>query len=188
MRPPSEKLPLRPEAGPRAYGTLFSVMGIGAVLGGLVVAARSRATPRLLAGSALALGGLLWAAAAAPTLPVLMLVILPVGAASTAFISTSNAILQLGSTAEMRGRVMALFSMVFLGTTPIGGPIVGWVAERFGARAALALGATATLLAGLAALANLVRLRRAGLRTARAGPSGVREAAAEATSEAALRT
>jgi MFS family permease len=153
------------ERGAGAYGTLFSLMGVGAVMGGLVVAARSRATPFLLAGSTLALGALLWLSAAAPSFWVEMIAVVPVGAASTVFIATSNAMLQLHSAPHMRGRVMALFMVVFLGTTPIGGPVVGWIAQRFGPRfgprVALAVGATVTLIAGLAALAALARKRRA---------------------------
>ncbi len=146
--------------GAQAYGTMFSLMGIGAVAGGLVVAARSRATPLLQAGCALGLGAALWLGAVAPTLGVELWTVIAIGAASTAFIATSNAILQLGALPEMRGRVMALFSVVFLGTTPIGGPIVGWIAEHFGPRAGLAVGAAATMLAALLALEALRRARR----------------------------
>lgn len=146
-------------AGAGSYGVLFSFMGLGAVLGGLVIATRSRATPRLLVGSSLALGGAIGLAAAAPNLALVVLAMVPVGVASTAFIATSNALLQLGASSEMRGRVMALFALVFLGSTPIGGPLVGWIAERFGPRASLAVAAVAAMLAGLAGLRRLRRGR-----------------------------
>jgi MFS family permease len=146
-------------AGAGSYGVLFSFMGLGAVLGGLVIATRSRATPRLLVGSSLALGVAIGLAAAAPNLGLVVLAMLPVGVASTAFIATSNALLQLGTSSEMRGRVMALFALVFLGSTPIGGPLVGWIAERFGPRASLAVAAAAAMLAGLAGLRRLHRGR-----------------------------
>ena len=146
--------------GAAAYGVLFSVMGIGAVAGGLVVAARGRATRTLLVGSALAFGAAIGLAAGAPNLGLVTLAMLPVGAASTTFIATSNSLLQLNASSEMRGRVMALFSVVFLGSTPIGSPLVGWIAERFGARAALGVAAAATLLTGLAGLAWLRQVRR----------------------------
>jgi MFS family permease len=146
--------------GAGAYGTLFSLMGVGAVLGGLVVAARSRATASLLVGSTIALGALLWLSALAPSFWLEMIAVVPVGAASTAFIATSNAMLQLHSAPQMRGRVMALFTVVFLGTTPIGAPIVGWIAQGFGPRAGLASGATTTLLAGFVALVVLARRRK----------------------------
>jgi predicted MFS family arabinose efflux permease len=114
----------------------------------------------LLVGSALAFGAAIRLAAGAPHLGLVTLAMLPVGAASTAFIATSNSLLQLNASSEMRGRVMALFSVVFLGSTPIGSPLVGWIAERFGARAALGVAAAATLLTGLAGLAWLRRSNR----------------------------
>jgi MFS family permease len=146
-------------AGAGSYGVLFSFMGVGAVLGGLVIATRSRATPPLLVGSALALGGAIGLAAVAPNLGLVGLAMLPVGVASTAFIATSNSLLQLGASSEMRGRVMALFALVFLGSTPIGGPLMGWIAERFGPRTSLAVAAVATVLVGLAGLRRLRRGR-----------------------------
>jgi MFS family permease len=151
-------------AGAGTYGVLYSVMGAGAVVGGLVVAARSRATAPLLAGSTIAFGGVLLAAATAPHLAVEMVVMFPVGAASTAFIATSNSILQLNATAEMRGRVMALFSVVFLGSTPIGGPLIGWIAQVAGPRVALGVGALSTLAAGVVAVVAVRRVRRPGRR------------------------
>jgi MFS family permease len=147
--------------GAAVYGELFSLMGVGAVAGGLVVAAKARPNGRLLAGSAVAFGVAILAAAAAPTLVSEMVVIAAVGVVSIAFISTANSILQLRSRDDMRGRVMALYSVVFLGVTPIGAPIVGFVAEHFGPRAALVLGGAATLLAGLAAAWD-ARVHRAG--------------------------
>jgi MFS family permease len=151
--------------GAQAYGTLFSLMGLGAVLGGLVIAQRNRATPAMLAGAAVGFGAMLWAAATVPSFHYEMLAVVPLGAASTAFIATSNSTLQLRSRPEMRGRVMALFSMVFLGSTPVGAPLIGWIAGRFGARAGLGVGATATLLAGL--LAGWAVLRGRERRSAR---------------------
>lgn len=142
------------KAGAKGYGVLFSVMGVGAVVGGLAIAARSRATRRLLGGASVALGLAIGLAAIAPNLTLVAAAMLPVGAASSAFIATSNALLQLGASSEMRGRVMALFSVVFLGTTPIGSPLVGWIAERFGPRSALGVAAVATVITGVAGLAS----------------------------------
>jgi MFS family permease len=146
-------------AGAGAFGVLFSVMGVGAVIGGLAVAAWGRTTRRLMAAAAIVLGTFLGVAAVAPTLGVEMAAMLPIGMAGTAFIATSNSLLQLGATPEMRGRVMGLFAVVFLGTTPIGGPLIGWVAEQFGPRSALGLAAAATTVAGVIALAALRRVR-----------------------------
>jgi MFS family permease len=145
-------LPLMTEfvfhAGPGEYGVLFSLMGTGAVVGGLVIAGR-RASARILIASILVFGAMVVAAGVAPTLAVEMALMVPLGAASTGFISNANALLQLGSAPEMRGRIMALFSIVFVGSTPIGGPLVGWIAEAFGPRASMVLAGTATLVAGL---------------------------------------
>jgi MFS family permease len=145
--------------GAGAFGVLFSVMGAGAVVGGLAVAAWGKATRRLLAGAAIALGGFLALAAVAPSLGFEMAAMLPIGVASTAFIAMSNSLLQLGATPEMRGRVMGLFAVVFLGTTPIGGPLVGWIAEQLGPRAALGIAAGVTALAGAVVLLSLRRSR-----------------------------
>lgn len=122
------------------YAAMSVVMAAGAVLGGLVVASRGTPTSRRLTGAAAALGVVVLAIAAAPTLPTVFLLLPLVGAASITFISTSNATLQLTAPPAMRGRVMALFAVAFLGTTPIGGPIVGWVAEATDPRVALAIG------------------------------------------------
>ncbi|HEX3508785.1 MAG TPA: MFS transporter [Candidatus Dormibacteraeota bacterium] len=138
-------------SGPGTFGLLMSVMGVGAFAGALVSANRARPSHRLLAFAGVAFGGLLIGAALAPTLPIELLVLLPMGAAMITFQATANSLLQLNSDPAFRGRVMALYVMVFLGTTPIGGPIVGWIAQQFGARMGLGIGGLATL-AGSAAL------------------------------------
>ena len=104
-------------------------MGAGAVVGGLIAAHRAKPTPRLLQVLALVFGGLLAAVALAPTLLAADLLIVLMGAASIGFIATANATLQLTADPAMRGRVMALYAMAFLGTTPIGAPLVGAIAQ-----------------------------------------------------------
>jgi MFS family permease len=141
------------------FGGLFSVMGAGAVVGGLAVAAWGKASRGLLAGAAIGLGGFLALAAIAPTLHLEFVAMLPIGVASTAFIAMSNSLLQLGAAPEMRGRVMGLFAVVFLGTTPIGGPLVGWIAEHLGPRAAMAIAAGVTAAAGATTIFFLRRAR-----------------------------
>jgi MFS family permease len=142
----------------RTFGFMTSSMGLGAMVGGLAVAARGRAgvVPMLVAaiGFAVALG----AAAIMPWLSAELVVLACVGVASTAFLATANTTLQLVSEARFRGRVMALWSVTFLGSTPIGGPIVGAVAENLGPRAGLALGAGACLAAAVLALLALPRI------------------------------
>jgi MFS family permease len=109
----------------------------------------------LLAFAGIAFGALLIGAALAPTLLIELAVLLPLGAAMITFQATANSLLQLNSDPAFRGRVMALYVMVFLGSTPIGGPIVGWVAEQFGARTGLGLGGVATVIASAVLLWGL---------------------------------
>ncbi len=133
--------------GAGAYSLLTACMGIGAVVGGLIAAHRSRPTPHLLQVLALVFGGLLAAVALAPTLAIAAVCIVFMGAASIGFIATANANLQLGADPAMRGRVMALYAMGFLGSTPIGAPLVGAIAEWTNPRVALLCGAVATVVA-----------------------------------------
>ena len=145
-------------SGASTYGLLLSLMGIGSLAGALLVATRGSPSYRLVAGAATAFGVLLLVAAAMPTLALELIAVVPLGVAMVAFQATSNSLLQLNSSPNYRGRVMALYVMVFLGTTPIGAPVVGAVAQAFGPRAGLALGGAATLVAGLVALWGVARL------------------------------
>ena len=151
--------------GAQAYGFMTAAMGVGAVVGGLWVAARGRTGVRSLVNSAAGFGVLIAAAAVAPTLPLELLALALVGAASVGFLAKGNSTLLLAATASMRGRVMALWAVAFLGSTPIGGPIAGAVSERFGGRAGLALGAMACLLAAALGAAMLRRSNRDEART-----------------------
>ena len=143
--------------GAAGYGELFSVLSVGAVISGLTVATLGRATQRLAAIAALSFGVLLLVAAAMPTFVAEMGVMVGVGAASTVFVAATNSVLQLRADPAFRGRVMALFAIAFLGTTPIGAPIVGWIGQHFGPRIAFGFGALASIAAALAALALLRR-------------------------------
>jgi len=141
------------------YSLLTGAMGAGAVVGGLLVARRRLTGVRTLVVIAGVFGALLLASAAAPSLAVAVAALVVTGAASVAFIATGNATVQLSADPRMRGRVMALWSMAFLGTTPLGGPIAGAVAQAFGARAGLALAGIAAAAAALIGLASLRRLQ-----------------------------
>jgi MFS family permease len=136
--------------GAGAYGVMTSCMAAGAVVGGLAVASRERPTPRSLTVSAVAFGVLILGVAVAPNLAAALVLLVLMGGASISFIALSNSTLQLRSDPAMRGRVMALYAVAFLGSTPIGAPVVGAVAQAWGARAALALGGAATLVAAAA--------------------------------------
>ena len=129
------------------YGYLTGAMGAGAVVGGLVVAGRGRTGLPSLVRTALLFGLVLGLAAIAPTLWVALVAMALVGMASVAFMAGGNSTLQLAAAPHMRGRVMALWSVALLGSTPIGGPIAGWVSEHFGGRGGLAIGAAACLVA-----------------------------------------
>lgn len=139
----------------RLFGTMTGLMGAGAVVGGLATASRKAPSPRSLVGATFVFGAAILALAASPALPLTIVLLVVTGAASIVFIATVNASLQLGAVTAMRGRVMALWGVAFMGTTPVGGPIAGWVGETFGARWALAMGGVATLLAGVYALRAL---------------------------------
>jgi MFS family permease len=136
-----------------AYGALASIMAAGAVAGALAAARRGRPSRALLLGSVTVFGLLSFAAAAAPTLLVEAVVLAPLGVASMTFLATANSTLQLASSPELRGRVMALYGLVFLGSTPLGGVLGGWMAGQFGPRSILVLSGVSSLAAaGLAAL------------------------------------
>ena len=128
-------------------GLLGATLGIGMFSGSMTSAAFGRSSRAVLLGAGAALGGFSLAVAAAPSLLVAALLLIPLGAASMAFLATINSTLQLNSTDEMRGRVMAIYFVLFLGSTPIGAPIIGWLAESFSPRVALAAGGIATLAA-----------------------------------------
>ena len=146
--------------GPLAYGVLSAIMGLGAVVGGLASARRSDASVRGLLRSSWLFGGSMLVTAAAPNLPLAAVSLFIVGAASIRFIATANATLQLGSAPEMRGRVMALWGVAFLGTTPFGGPLAGWIGEAFGARSAIVMGAVAAMVAAAWAQRAVRRIDR----------------------------
>jgi MFS family permease len=168
--------------GAGTYSVLTACMGAGAVVGGLVAAHRARPTPRLLQVLALVFGGLLAAVALAPSLATAAVLIVAMGAASIGFIATANASLQLGADPAMRGRVMALYAMAFLGTTPIGAPLVGAIAQWTNPRVSLLVGAVATVLsAGLLMWRHQARLVRSG----RAAEAEARSAEARAVDEVA---
>jgi MFS family permease len=140
--------------GPEAFGLMTGVMGVGAVVGGLYAAARGRTGIRSLVNSSLAFGAAMAVAASAPSLPVAVAAMALIGAASVTFLAGANSTLQLASSPMMRGRVMALWAVAFMGSTPIGGPIVGAICDWWGARWGLAVGAAACLVAAcLGALA-----------------------------------
>jgi MFS family permease len=145
--------------GPTGFGFMTAAMGVGAIVGGLRVAARGKTGLAPLAVAACALGTTVTLAAVAPNLPLELAALAFAGAASISFMSTGNSTLQLASEPSMRGRVMSLWFVAFQGSTPIGGPIIGLVMALFGARAGLGLGGIAC---AAAALIGIAAIRRQG--------------------------
>ena len=130
------------------YAGLTTAMGIGSVIGGLYTATRPTVTVRMLIRAAWLFGLVILLTAIAPTLWLAMLGMVLVGIFSINFLSLGNVTLQLGSTAQMRGRIMGLWAVAMLGTTPIGGPIIGGIGQHAGPRWCLAAGGFAALAAG----------------------------------------
>jgi MFS family permease len=162
--------------GAAGYGFMTAAMGAGAVAGGLLVAAVGRTGLRPLVVAAGAFGTAIGLATLAPTLPAELAALAFVGWASISFMATGNSTLQLAAEPSMRGRVMSFWFVAFQGSTPIGGPLIGWVMGWAGARAGLGVGAVTCLLVALLGLLALRRGNRAATRSRalerRAVPSG----------------
>ncbi|MDP9119058.1 MAG: MFS transporter, partial [Actinomycetota bacterium] len=138
------------EGSAEEIGWLYAALGLGAFLGAIAMANRqTEPTLRRLAGFSVAFGVFLAVAGWAPTFVLALISMVPVGYASMLFAITANSTLQQFTRADMRGRVMALYTTIFLGSTAIGGPIAGWVAETWGAPEALVAGGAVAVAAGL---------------------------------------
>ncbi len=137
--------------GPSTYAVLVAAMGIGAIIGALINGARSSVTPMLLIGASLMFGVIALLAAGAPSLALEIAALAPLGAATVTLAASINSSLQLASEPNMRGRVMALYSIVFLGSTPIGGPLSGWLSQAIDPRAALVMAGIAGIAGALVA-------------------------------------
>lgn len=157
-------LPLMAEGplggGAGTYGLLTSAMGVGAIAGGLVVASRGRTGLRPLSSAAAGFGVAILLAALAPGLATSLVAMTIVGAMSVVFLSTGNSTLQLRAAPAMRGRVMALWAVAFVGTTPIGAPLIGAISEHLSPRGGLIAGALACLAAAALGHAAARRMDR----------------------------
>jgi MFS family permease len=140
------------------YALLTAAMAVGSVAGALASGARGRVSPRLLVVSAVGFGVLELAAALAPSLPLQVAALVALGAVTVTFSAGVNSTIQLAAAPAMRGRVMALYSIVFLGSTPIGAPLVGWLAQVADPRAGMVLGAAAALAAAAFAAVAYARV------------------------------
>ena len=136
------------------YGFLTAAMGIGAVMGGLFTATRGKTGLRPCTVGAAMFGVAILFAAVTPVLGVEYLAMALVGWGSVSFLATGNSTLQMTAAPSMRGRVMALWAVAFMGSTPIGGPAIGWVIAAAGARVGLGVGGISCLVAtGIGAVA-----------------------------------
>ncbi|MCF6525474.1 MFS transporter [Streptomyces sp. JJ36] len=150
------------EEGAGTYGLLNSLMAAGSVAGALLAARRASSRLRLMAGAALLFGLLEMTAAVTPSFWLFAALMVPLGVLGLSFNVTANSSVQLASDPAMRGRVMSLYMMVFVGGTPIGGPIMGWITDTHGARAGFLSGGLISALVALGV--GLVLARAGGLR------------------------
>jgi MFS family permease len=150
--------------GSGEYGLLGSIMAIGSLGGALLAARRERPRLRLVVGAAFTFGVFASVAALMPTYELFALALIPVGLSSLTLMTSANATVQLSVAPEMRGRVMALYMAIFMGGTPIGAPIIGWVGGAFGPRWTILAGGLISLVTALTALVYVLRTRRLRLR------------------------
>jgi MFS family permease len=152
--------------GANGYGLLSSVMAIGSVLGALAAARREKPRIVVIALASLGFGLSMLASAVMPSYWTFAAVLIVVGLSALTMMTSANAYVQTTTTPNMRGRVMALYMAIFAGTTPLGAPLVGWVANVAGPRWAIVVGAASGFAAAGVALAwmivtNNLRIRRA---------------------------
>ena len=131
------------------FTLIYSVISIGSLAGALLSARRSSVSVRNIIWSTFGFGASMLLLAVIPSIPFAYPIGILVGISSITFMTTSTAIVQLRSDPSMRGLVLALQAMVFLGSTPIGGPILGYVCQHFGARCGVAIGGVAAIAAGI---------------------------------------
>lgn len=148
--------------GAGLYSLFTVLMSVGSLVGALVAASRTSPTRGMLVGSGAVFGLLMLVTAAAPSAATTSVLLVAVGLAVMLFLATANTTLQLNSEPAMRGRVMALYGLLFLGSTPVGGPLLGWIAQHWGPRTGLALGGASSLAAAVVAIAGIRNRRRAG--------------------------
>jgi len=149
--------------GSEAYGFMSAAMGIGAVIGGLATAARSRIGLRPMVISSVGFGAAILLTGLAPGLALAYAALLLVGWASVSFVSIGNSTIQLSAAPNMRGRVLSLWQVAFQGTTPIGGPLVGWIIAESSPRIGLVVGGASAVGAALGGALLLRRSNRASL-------------------------
>jgi MFS family permease len=147
------------DRGADSFGLLSSALAIGTLAGALGAARRGRPRIRLVVGAGVAFGALEVLCGLMPSYWTFLAMLIPTGFAAMTFITAANSTMQLGATAAMRGRVMAIYMMVFLGGTPIGAPIIGVLAQAVGPRWSLLGGGSISLIATIV-IAYVIARRR----------------------------
>ena len=170
--------------GPGRYGLLTSVMAIGSVIGALLSARRPKPDMRLLAGGASIFGVGIALAAVMPNDWLFGLALILVGASAQTLTTGAISLVQLSTAPAMRGRVIAILLAITLGGTPLGAPIIGWVADALGPRWALGVGAAAGLAAAVVGFRSLMTHRRSPV-SMDADPAQAAEAEAAVLNDAA---
>ncbi|QQR99743.1 MAG: MFS transporter [Austwickia sp.] len=145
--------------GPGEFGLLGSIMAVGSLTAALLVARRQNPRLRTVLVALAAFAVTMVAAALAPTYEAFAVLLIPVGLAAMTILPTCNSLVQLSVEPEMRGRVMAIYLAIFMGGTPLGSPLLGWIGDAWGARWTLLVGAAAALLALAGSLGYLVGYR-----------------------------
>jgi MFS family permease len=159
------------QLGAEAFGLLSTTFALGSLTGALLSTRRSvRPRQRFLVTSVVVFGLLTVVAGLMPSYASFAVLLVPTGAAALVFSVANNSFVQLGVDPQMRGRVMALYFMCFMGGTPVGAPLIGLISEHFGARWGLILGGVVCVVAGLAAGASLARGRKVRLEARLAPP------------------
>ena len=150
--------------GAGQYGILGSILAIGSLAGALLAARRERPRVRLVIGAAFGFGVAAGVLALMPTYPSFAIACIPVGLASLTMMTAANATIQMSTDPAVRGRVMSLYMMVFMGATPIGSPVVGWIGQQFGARWSIGIGSITALLVSTGAAIWAARAWRVQVR------------------------
>jgi MFS family permease len=138
------------------YGLLGSIMAVGSLSGALIAARRETPTTKLVVGSAFLFGAFATLAALMPNYWTFAIALIPVGLSALTLMTTANATVQLSVPPAMRGRVMALYMAIFMGTTPIGAPVIGWIGEAWGPRWTILFGGLVAIATAVAALSFLM--------------------------------
>ena len=153
--------------GAETYGILSALLAGGSLVGALLTARRERPTQRVLIGSAIAFGVLETALGFMPNIVLFSILLVPTGLAVISFTSTALSTVQIGAGEAMRGRVLALYAMVFIGGTPFGAPVIGWLGENVGPRSTLVVGGLGSLVVSVVTGYLLLRSSGRSLRSFR---------------------